>query len=99
MASAQSKLSDIVLMNGLELAHQAARVSCVEVMNAYLDHIARLNPKVNAIDVAAGPRRFAPNARTRRCWRAANIRGGLRLSASHQGLKTVKGIHMAMDRR
>jgi len=50
-AAAQAKPSDIVLMNGFELstAIKAKRISCVEVMNAYLDHIARLNPKVNAI--------------------------------------------------
>src|SRR5579864_2117142 len=50
-AAAQAKLSDIVLMNGSELSNaiKTKRVSCVEVMNAYLDHIARFNPKVNAI--------------------------------------------------
>src|ERR1700680_1681349 len=50
-AAAQSMRSDIVLMNGFELSNaiKTKRVSCVEVMNAYLDHIARLNPKVNAI--------------------------------------------------
>jgi amidase len=51
MAASQSKTSDIVLMNGLELsaAIRAKRVSCVETMTAYLDHIAHLNPRVNAI--------------------------------------------------
>src|SRR6185369_3988628 len=51
MAAAQTKTSDLVMMNALELsaAIRAKRVSCVEVMTAYLDHIARLNPKVNAI--------------------------------------------------
>jgi amidase len=51
MADAQTRTSDIVLMNGVELsaAIKAKRISCAEVMNAYLDHIARLNPKVNAI--------------------------------------------------
>ena len=28
---------------------RARQLSCVEVMTAYLDHIERLNPKVNAI--------------------------------------------------
>jgi amidase len=43
--------SDIVLMNGIELSQaiKAKQVSCVEVMAAYLDHIDRLNPRVNAI--------------------------------------------------
>ena len=49
--SAQSKLSDIVMMDGHELSQAIAakRVSCAEVMTAYLDQIGRLNPKVNAI--------------------------------------------------
>jgi amidase len=43
--------SDIVNMNGAALsdAIRTKQVSCVEVMSAYLDHIARINPKVNAI--------------------------------------------------
>jgi amidase len=49
--------SDIVLMDGaaLSVAIKSRQVSCVEVMNAYLDHIDRLNPKVNAI-VSLQPR-------------------------------------------
>jgi amidase len=43
--------SDIVAMDAhaLSKAIAARKVSCVEVMGAYLDHIDRLNPKVNAI--------------------------------------------------
>ena len=43
--------SDIVMMDALALSRaiQSKQVSCVEVMNAYLDHIDALNPKVNAI--------------------------------------------------
>jgi amidase len=43
--------ADIVMMDAvlLEDAIRSRRVSCVEVMNAYLDHIENLNPKVNAI--------------------------------------------------
>src|SRR3954449_4172221 len=46
-----SKASDIVMMDALALSRaiQSKEVSCVEVMNAYLDHIDALNPKVNAI--------------------------------------------------
>ena len=33
----------------LAAAIAARRVSCVEVMGAYLDHIAAFNPRVNAI--------------------------------------------------
>jgi len=42
---------DIVMMNAVNLSNaiKTKRVSCVEVMTAYLDHIRRINPKVNAI--------------------------------------------------
>ena len=48
---AASKISDIVLMDGVGLSHviKAKQVSCVEVMTAYLDHIDVFNPRVNAI--------------------------------------------------
>ncbi|HEY2052078.1 MAG TPA: amidase [Caulobacteraceae bacterium] len=43
--------SDIVQMDAHALSEAIAtrRISCVEVMGAYLDHIERLNPRVNAI--------------------------------------------------
>jgi amidase len=43
--------SDIVLMEAHALSQAIAtrKISCVEVMGAYLDQIERLNPKVNAI--------------------------------------------------
>jgi amidase len=48
---AGAKLSDIVAMDALALsaAIKSKKVSCVEVMNATLDHIAAVNPWVNAI--------------------------------------------------
>ena len=48
---AEPAISDIVMMDALPLgrAIRARQLSCVEVMNAYLDHIERFNPKVNAI--------------------------------------------------
>src|SRR5947209_17436345 len=47
----------LVMMNAVALrdAIHARTVSCVEVMTAYLDHIERLNPLVNAI-VSLEPR-------------------------------------------
>lgn len=44
-------------MDGLALAAaiKSRKISCVEVMTAYLDHIGRVNPKVNAI-VSLQPR-------------------------------------------
>lgn len=51
-AAAQTRpASDIVLMDAgvLAAALRKRDLSCVEVMNAYLDHIDRVNPKFNAI--------------------------------------------------
>jgi amidase len=44
-------ISDIVMMDarGLATAIASRKLSCAEVMAAYLDHIGRLNPQVNAI--------------------------------------------------
>jgi amidase len=50
-APAQAAMSDIVKMDAraLSKAIAAKKVSCAEVMTAYLDHVAAVNPKVNAI--------------------------------------------------
>ncbi len=44
-------IPEIVKLDAVALssAIKSKRVSCVEVMNSYLDHIDRLNPRVNAI--------------------------------------------------
>src|SRR3974390_2475873 len=44
-------ISDIVLMAAAALAGaiHARKLSCVEVMSAYLEHIEAVNPRVNAI--------------------------------------------------
>jgi ureidomalonase len=44
-------MSDLVSLDAMDLAAEIRRrrVSCVEVMEAFLDHIDRLNPRVNAI--------------------------------------------------
>ncbi len=49
--SAAAAGSDIVMMDavGLASAIKTRKVSCVEVMGAYLDHIERFNPSVSAI--------------------------------------------------
>jgi len=58
---------DIVMMDAasLENAICSRRVSCVEVMNAYLDHIENLNPKVNAIVALQERARLLAQARER----------------------------------
>jgi len=58
---------DIVMMDACALS-QAIRsktVSCVEVMRAYLDHIDRLNPRVNAIVSRQDPDALMRQARER----------------------------------
>jgi amidase len=46
-----ARVSDIVMMDAAALGRNihSRQVSCVEVMNAYLDHIDGINPKVNAL--------------------------------------------------
>jgi amidase len=50
-AAASAATSDIVMMDAIALgsAIHSRQLCCSEVMNAYLDHIEKLNPKVNAI--------------------------------------------------
>src|SRR5262245_29568172 len=51
LPSDMTKSSDITVMDAVSLSRaiHSRRVSCVEVMNATLDHIEVINPKVNAI--------------------------------------------------
>jgi amidase len=51
IAMPANALLELVSLNALELSQKikAKQVSCVEVMQTYLAHIERLNPKVNAI--------------------------------------------------
>jgi amidase len=46
--AAELRANDIVVMDAATLtrAIHSRKVSCVEVMSAYLDHIERINPKV-----------------------------------------------------
>ncbi|HLZ82609.1 MAG TPA: amidase [Caulobacteraceae bacterium] len=66
-AEPATRASDIVMMDAAELADAIAsrRVSCVEVMGAYLDHIDVLNPKVNAIVALQDREGLLAQARTR----------------------------------
>jgi amidase len=50
-SAATHMLPSVVRMDALELSRaiRGRDVSCAEVMDAYLDHIGRVNPKVNAI--------------------------------------------------
>jgi amidase len=50
-APASLRPSGIVMLDALTLADaiRSRQISCVEVMTAYLDHIEKINPRVNAI--------------------------------------------------
>ena len=62
-----AKVSEIVMMNAIELARaiQSRQVSCAEVMSAYLHHIGRINPQVNAIVSLQDPDDLMKQARER----------------------------------
>jgi amidase len=64
---AAAKVSDIVMMDARALAAAIAsrKLSSVEVMTAYLDHIATFNPKVNAIVALQDRDRLLAEARER----------------------------------
>src|SRR5260370_36654068 len=49
--AASAAVPNLVMLDAVTLADaiRARKVSCVEVMTAYLDHIEKLNPRVNAI--------------------------------------------------
>ncbi len=50
-ALAAARPAGIVMLDAVTLADaiRSRQISCVEVMSAYLDHIEKLNPRVNAI--------------------------------------------------
>ena len=101
------KLSDIVAMDGVALSHaiQGKRVSCVEVMAAYLDHIEALNPTVNAIVSLQDRGDLLAQAKTRDDEIAAGtIRGWMHgfphavkdLTAT-KGIRTTQGSRIFKD--
>ncbi|HXY98227.1 MAG TPA: amidase [Steroidobacteraceae bacterium] len=65
--STQGGPSPLVMMSAVELvrAIRARSVSCAEVMATYLDHIARLNSRVNALVSLAGADALMQQARVR----------------------------------
>jgi amidase len=92
--------SEIVMLDAVALAHaiRARQVSCVEVMRAYLDHIAALNPKVNAIVALQDRSDLLAQAGER----DAQLAGGEPVGPLHgfplavKDLAPVKGMPMTM---
>jgi amidase len=67
--------NDLVMMDATSLASaiHTRRASCVEVMTAYLDHIEKFNPKVNAIVALQDRAELLAQARERDAsWHVAN---------------------------
>src|SRR5215472_11147844 len=92
--------SDIVMMDAGELAGaiRARKVSCVEVMAAYLDHINELNPVLNAIVALEERAGLLTQAREK----DAELARGEAVGPFHgfpfavKDLTPVKGIRMTM---
>ena len=87
--------SDIVMLEGFALArHIAARqlARYVEVMTAYLDHIERLNPRVNAIVALQDRADLLLQARERDVRLARDeLMGSARLSVRGEGPRSRQG--------
>ena len=92
--------SDLVLLDAtvLQKAIQSREISCVDVMAAYLDHIERINPQVNAIVALQERGDLLRQARER----DAQLARGESLGALHgfplavKDLQAVKGIRTTL---
>src|SRR5258708_21261173 len=99
-APAAVQPSSIVMLDAVTLADiiRARKVSCVEVMTAYLDHIEKLNPRVNAI-VAMQDRAplLAQSEERDRQVARGELKGPLHgFPLAVKDLMPVKGIRMTM---
>ena len=93
-------ISEIVSLDAVALSRaiKSKQVSCVEVMTAYLDHIERLNPRVNAI-VSLQPRAdLLEQAETRDAQLARGEHLGWMHGFPHavKDLEPTKGIRTTM---
>lgn len=92
--------NDIVLMDaaGLSKAIHSRKVSCAEVMSAYLDHIGRINPRVNAIVALQERTDLLMQARERDAQLARGESKGPLHGFPHavKDLQAVKGIRMTL---
>jgi amidase len=95
-AGASILRSDIVMMDAVALssAIHTRQLSCLEVMTAYLDHIDRLNPKVNAIVALEDRTKLLPQAQERDAQLARGESMGPLHGFPHavKDLQPVKGI-------
>jgi len=88
--------SDIVMMDGMDLSRaiQSKRLSCVEVMKAYLAHIEKLNGAVNALVAVQETSNLLAQARERDAQIARGEIMGVLHGIPHavKDLQAVKGI-------
>ena len=98
--SVEGRANDIVLMDAtvLSKAIHSRKVSCVEVMSAYLEHIERTNPKVNAIVALQERADLLIQARERDAQLARGESMGPLHGFPHavKDLQAVKGIRMTL---
>jgi len=98
--AAKAAPSSIVMMDAhaLAAAIAAKNVSCVEVMTAYLDHVAAINPKVNAIVALQDRDGLLTQARERDAQLArGQVMGPLHgLPHAVKDLSNVKGLPTTM---
>src|SRR3989440_8855053 len=106
-AARSAGVPDIVRLDAIELAQaiQARQVSCAEVMSAYLGHIERINPHVNAIVSLQDPDSLMKQARERddalaagRCmgW-MHGFPQGIKDLAATKGIRTTQGSPILKD--
>ncbi len=99
-ASAAARPSGIVMLDAVALgdAIRSGQVSCVEVMTAYLDHIEKLNPKVNAIVALQDRAALLVQSEERdRQVKHGELMGPLHgFPLAIKDLEPVKGIRMTM---
>jgi len=99
-ASARVRPSGIVMLDAMTLADaiRSRQISCVEVMTAYLDHIERLNPRVNAIVALQDRAALLVQSEERdRQVKRGELMGPLHgFPLAVKDLEPVKGIRMAM---
>ena len=82
--------SDIVMMDAIALrsAIHSRQLSCSEVMNAYLDHIEKLNPKVSDIQLCGSKSAML------RAWFSIIGRGSLRSSRAKAVAAAETGLSL-----
>jgi amidase len=99
-ASASLRPSGIVMLDALTLADaiRSRQISCVEVMTEYLDHIEKINPRVNAIVALQDrPALLAQSEERDRQVKRGELMGPLHgFPHAVKDLEAVKGIRTTM---